>query len=204
MKNKTLKLVSFFVAVVCCLLVFLSAVVPFLQSTSTSSSSTSVSSIYFHQLFSATVISSTSSTMVGSVSFGSIVVLILFLVAPLSLLSDKKITKALGLCVDLSMLSVAVYFLDIVKEIRTSIGSLTTTKISTPGLIILLVAAIIVILYAIFDLIVAFFGEKIVNALKSPSKSTKELLDENEDLFKAGYINEEERDMRKAKILEGK
>lgn len=198
MKNKGLKIASFSVMALCCLMVFIAVVVPFIKVTTSTTSSTNT---YFHTLFSASI---TSSSSVKAVSFGSVLVLILFLLAPIGLILENKIVKAVGFAIDLSMVSVSVYFLQVVSDLKKALGTSTTEVITAPGVIILLVASIVLVLYGIFDIVMTFFGDKIAEALRSSSKSPKELLDENEELFKAGYISEAERDARKAKILEGK
>lgn len=198
MKNKGLKIASFSVMALCCLMVFIAVVVPFIKVATSTTSSTNT---YFHTLFSASI---TSSSSVKAVSFGSVLVLILFLLAPIGLILENKIVKAVGFAIDLSMVSVSVYFLQVVSDLKKALGTSTTEVITAPGVIILLVASIVLVLYGIFDIVMTFFGDKIAEALRSSSKSPKVLLDENEELFKAGYISEAERDARKAKILEGK
>lgn len=194
MKNKGFKIAKIIVAVISCILVLLVAILPIYKIKTIGGSSSEIEKVYFFTLF-----ASTTSLDVKTISLGGLIAVLLFMLAPLFWLIDNKKLKFVGLALNLTMLSTATFFLQLFKQIKEQTS--TSVELYSPGAIILLCASIILVGFSIADICVDYLGDKIANALKKNTKSVQELLDENEKLFKDGYITEAQRDERKAKIL---
>lgn len=196
MKNKGFKIASIIVASILSILVLIGTIVPAIKYENIDLTEANV---YFFSLFGEASIGGAS--VYTATSFGAIFASIVFVAAPLCVIFDNKIVKASGLIADGVMLSFAIYVLKLADQVEDNLSAMSGGKVTHAGATLILVAAILAILYAAIDLVILVFGDKLKSVVIKGSKTTKELLEENEELCKSGYISVEERDARKAKIL---
>lgn len=170
-------------------------------------SSTSTTNVSLFSLLSPTTYSSSSSSGLIATSTDYLRCVLFMIVCLMGLVlfcaGKSSLVRLIGVGIAYSVGTFSCYFYGYLKK---SLATLTSGTYETPGLVIFLIFAILLLIVASVVIFDEFFGEKIENSLKNQSQSSslEDKLLSLKSLLDKGLITQEEYDAKRKAVLDEK